>query len=140
MYKKIFYFFSILFFVFSTGCTIWKNAEDPVGKVVVLKDSFYVVFNKNFKPEDAAKASVTGEVPGKKHTFSLTEKKEFDLKNICSSYTPIKDAAIVSFVVYSLRSESTTIPLINLRNFFLSCKSLNPTARIYLCNDFTPFM
>jgi hypothetical protein len=106
MNKKIYSLFSILFLLLSTGCTLQNPAENSGVKVTVLKDSFYVVFDRNFKPEDARKASVTGEVPGRKHTFSLTEKKEFDLKNICSSYTPIKDAAIVSFVVYS--PENTT--------------------------------
>ena len=106
MYKKILYLFSVSFFFFFTGCTFWKTPNDPGRNVVVLKDSFYVVFDKNFKQKDAEKASVTGELSGKRHKFFLSEKNEYNLKNICRTYTPVRDAAIVSFIIYSPENTS----------------------------------
>ena len=96
MRNGIFYL-TIVFLLVSTGCRTSENAAGTVLK----KDSFYVVFDKKFKPEDARKASVSGVVPGRKQNFVMTAKNSFDLKNLSGSYTPIKDAAIVSFSIYS---------------------------------------
>jgi hypothetical protein len=49
MNKKIYSLFSILFLLLSTGCTLQNPAENSGVKVAVLKDSFYVVFDRNFK-------------------------------------------------------------------------------------------
>ena len=96
MLNRIFYSCVVLLLVL-TGCTTPGNTSQAVLK----KDSFYVVFDKKFKPEDARKASVSGVIPGRKQNFVMTAKNSFDLKNLCGSYTPIKDAAIVSFSIYS---------------------------------------
>lgn len=83
--------------VFLTGCSV--SQVGSAGGVEIRKDSFYVVFNKNFKPEDARQASLSGRLTGKKYSFSMPENRKFDLKDLCGKYTPIKDAAIVSFVI-----------------------------------------
>ena len=96
MLNRIFYPCVALLLVL-TGCTTPGNTSQAVLK----KDSFYVVFDKKFKPEDARKASVSGVIPGRKQNFVMTAKNSFDLKNLCGTYTPIKDAAIVSFSIYA---------------------------------------
>ena len=83
--------------VLSGGCAAGKTGT--AGKAKVRKDSFYVIFDKKFKREDARSASVTGELSGKKHFFTLSDKQEFNLAKLCGTYTPIKDAAIVSFEI-----------------------------------------
>ena len=90
MFKKSFQLLLLLLSITPVLCTAVP---------VMQRKSFHVVFNKNFTPDDARKASVSGVIPGKKHEFSMPEKNKFNLKDICRSYTPIKDAAIVSFVI-----------------------------------------
>ncbi len=65
----------------------------------IKKDSFYAVFNKKFKMKDAEKASLAGDVTGKKYFFTMPENGSFDLKELCKKYIPVKDAAIGSFIV-----------------------------------------
>ena len=89
------FFFSAVLLSVLTGCTISENTAGAV----VQRDSFYVVFDKKFKPEDAQKASLSGDVAGKKYPFVMPAKKSFYLENLCGTYTPIKDAAIVSFSI-----------------------------------------
>ena len=114
MLTRFFYLSALLLFVL-TGCAISENTAEPV----LIKDSFYVVFDKNFKPEDAQKASLSGDVPGKKHPFVMTKKNSFNLKNLCGTYTPIKDAAIVSF---SINSPASGIYHLGLgADFWYSC-------------------
>ena len=93
------FFFSAVLLSVLTGCTISENTAGAV----VQRDSFYVVFDKKFKPEDAQKASLSGDVAGKKYPFVMPAKKSFHLENLCGTYTPIKDAAIVSFSINSPR-------------------------------------
>ena len=52
------------------------------GAAEVVKDSFSVVLDRKFKPEDAAAVSMTGNLPGKKVKFTMTERMTVDLRTL----------------------------------------------------------
>ena len=75
------------------------------GAAEVVKDSFSVVLDRKFKPEDAAAVSKTGNLPGKKVKFTMTERMTVDLRTLFKNTVPIKDRAIILFKINSEKDQ-----------------------------------
>ena len=75
----------------------------------IQKNSFAVVFDAGLTVDDAMTASKKGKLPGTPQTFVMPEIKTFNLKNLRPDYTPIKDAALLSFVINADEAEEIVL-------------------------------
>ena len=75
------------------------------------RGSFAVVFDKTLKPEDAKAASLKKQLPGDVKTFLMPGRFVYDLKILNPAYTPIKDAALVSFEITAEQDEEIILGL-----------------------------
>lgn len=73
------------------------------------RGSFAVVFDKNLKPEDAKAASLKKQLPGDVKTFLMPDRFIYNLKTLSQTYTPIKDAALVSFEIMADQDEEIVL-------------------------------
>lgn len=73
------------------------------------RGSFAAVFDRNLTPADAGKASLQGNLPGEVKNFLMRGRFSYDLKNLSPSYTPIRDAALVSFVITAEQDEDIVL-------------------------------
>ena len=71
----------------------------------VVKDSFYGVRNREFKPEDAANISITWKIPGKPVKFSVSDDISFDLSKVFKNTVPVEDRAIFTFKINSEKDQ-----------------------------------
>ena len=98
MRKILFQLFLLLLISAGAGCAA-KSGGAAAPEFVLRRDSFCAVFDRNLTPEEARKASSSGRLEGKKIPFRLPDGNTFDLRNLCEDFTPIRGAAVVSFVV-----------------------------------------
>ncbi len=73
------------------------------------RGSFAVVFDKDLKPEDAKAASLKKQLPGEAKTFLMPGRFVYNLKILNPTYTPIKDAALVSFEITAEQEEEIVL-------------------------------
>ena len=71
----------------------------------VVKDSFYGVMDRRFKPEDAEKVSVTGKIPGNPVKFSVADDISFDLSKVFKNTVPVEERAIFTFKINSEKDQ-----------------------------------
>ncbi|MBQ9501522.1 MAG: hypothetical protein IJU70_05135 [Lentisphaeria bacterium] len=100
MRKILFQLFLLVLAAAGAGCAV-KPEEAAPPEAVLDRESFYAVFDRKFTPEEARRASVTGDIAGRRIPFRLPESNTLDLKELCGKFTPVKDAAVISFTVTS---------------------------------------